>query len=109
MLTDTSLSPALRVSWQVIVVMAVLMLLFFVFVVGAAIRAHMRKVETGEEGMLKARGRALSALNPNGQVSVEGERWKARSVEGEIGQGEEIEVAGQEGLTLLVRRRQTGV
>ena len=109
MLMDTSLSPALRVSWQVIVVMTVLVVLFFLFVVGAAIRAHMRRVETGEQGLLKAKGRALSTLNPNGSVLVEGERWRARAVEGEIAEGDEIEVVGQEGFTLMVRRRQAEI
>jgi len=106
MLMDTSLSPALQVSWQVIIVLTVLVVLFFLFVVGAAVRAHMRKVETGEQGMMGARGRGLDALDPKGSVLVEGERWRARSVEGEIAEGEEIEVVGQDGFTLLVRRRQ---
>lgn len=108
MLMDTSLAPALRVSWQVVLVMTVLLVLFFLFVIGAAIRAHMRKVQTGEQGMLVAGGRALSPLNPRGIAWVEGERWRALAVEGEIGEGDEIEVVGQEGLTLLVRRRQAG-
>jgi membrane-bound ClpP family serine protease len=68
----------------------------------------MRKVQTGEQGMLVAGGRALSPLNPRGIAWVEGERWRALAVEGEIGEGDEIEVVGQEGLTLLVRRRQAG-
>ncbi len=105
MLMDTSLTPALRVSWQVIVVMAMLLVLFFLFVIGAAVRAHMRKVETGEQGMLGEKGRALSALNPRGSVLVEGERWRARAVEGEVAEGEEVEVVGQEGFLLIVRRR----
>jgi membrane-bound serine protease (ClpP class) len=106
MLMDTSLSPALRVSWQVIIVMTVLVLVFFLFVVGAAIRAHMRKVETGEQGLISEKGRALSALDPAGSVMVEGERWRARAAEDSIGEGEEIEVVGQEGFTLIVRRRE---
>jgi membrane-bound serine protease (ClpP class) len=105
MLMDTAISPALRVSWRVIVVMAGLVVLFFLFVVGAAVRAHMRKVEAGGEAMLKAKGRALGVLNPSGEVRVEGERWRARAVEGEIAEGQEIEVVGQDGLTLLVRGR----
>ena len=104
MLVDTPYESALRVSWQVIVVMVCLMVLFFLFVVGAAIRAHMRKVETGEQGMLKARGRTLSRLDPAGSVLVAGERWRARATEGEIGEGEKIEVVSQEGFTLIVRR-----
>jgi membrane-bound serine protease (ClpP class) len=108
MLIDTG-SPfehTLQVSWQVVIVMTVLMLLFFFVVVGAAIRAHMRKVETGEQGMLGVTGRALNALSPNGNVLAAGERWRARAVEGSIGEGESINVVGQEGLRLLVRRRQ---
>ncbi len=106
MLMDTTLAPALKVSWQVVLVMTVLLVLFFLFVIGAAIRAHMRKVQTGGEGMIKARGRTLGLLNPQGEVLVEGERWRAQSVEGEIGEGEEIEVERQDGFLLLVRRRE---
>jgi len=108
MLVDTPYSSALRVSWQVIVVMAVLVAAFFLFVVGAALRAHMRKVETGEQGLSKARGRALTNLKPTGSVFVQGERWRARAAEGEITKGEEIEVVGQEGFTLIVRQREAG-
>ena len=104
MLTGPTAPPWVRVSWQVVAVMAALILLFFAFVIGAAVRAHMRRVGTGEEDLLTQRGRALSALSPGGEVFVEGERWRARAVEGEIGQGEAVEVVGQEGLTLLVRR-----
>jgi membrane-bound serine protease (ClpP class) len=106
MLMNTTLAPALRVSWQVIVVMALLLVLFFLFVVGAAVRAHMRKVQTGQEGMLRERGRALTALTPGGTVLVEGERWRARAVGGDIAEGEEVEVVGQDGFVLVVRRRQ---
>ncbi len=105
MLTGSS-APWLRVSWQVIVVMALLVTLFFLFVTGAAVRAHMRKVRTGEEGLLRQRGRALGRLSPRGEVLVEGERWRARAVAGEIGEGEEVEVVGQDGLTLLVQQRE---
>ena len=108
MLTGSSASW-LRVSWEVIVVMALLVLLFFLFVVGAAVRAHMRKVQTGGEGMLRQRGKVLSRLSPVGEVFVEGERWRARvSGAGEIGEGEEVEVIGEEGLTLIVRRAEAG-
>jgi membrane-bound ClpP family serine protease len=37
-------------------------------------------------------------------VLVEGERWRARAVEGEVGEGEGVEVVDQEGLLLIVRR-----
>ena len=105
LLMDTSVAPAIRTSWQVIIVMAVLLVLFFGFVVGAGIRAHRRKVGTGGEGLQQARGRALGLLAPAGEVLVEGERWRARAESGSIAEGEEIEVVGQDGLTLLVRKR----
>lgn len=108
MLMDTNLAPALRVSWQVIFFMALLLALFFLFVIGAAIRAHMRKVQTGEEGMMRARGRALTRLAPSGTVLVEGERWRARVAEGEIAKDDEIEVVGQDGFVLVVKRRSVG-
>ncbi len=108
MLMDTPLESALRVSWQVVLVMAMLLVLFFLLVIGAAVRAHMRKVETGEQGMLGEKGRALTALDPQGRVLVEGERWRARAVEGEVGEGEEVEVVDQEGLLLIVRRLGSG-
>jgi membrane-bound serine protease (ClpP class) len=104
MLTGSS-ARWLQVSWVVIIAMGLLVALFFLFVVGAAVRAHMRKVQTGREGMIRQRGRVLKALAPAGEVFVEGERWRARATEGEIREGEEIEVVGQEGLMLLVRRR----
>lgn len=62
MLTGTS-APWLRVSWQVIIVLALLVLSFFLFIVGAAVRAHMRRVATGEEGMATQRGRSLQNLD----------------------------------------------
>jgi membrane-bound serine protease (ClpP class) len=108
MLMDTDLHPALTVSWQVIIVMAVLVVVFFLFVVGAAIRAHMRKVATGSQAMSQARGRALTKLDPKGSVLVEGERWRARAAEGEIAQGEGVEVVGQDGFTLIVHQREAG-
>lgn len=105
MLTGSQ-APWLRVSWQVITVLALLLLFFFFFVIGAAIRAHMRRVETGEEGIVRQRGRAIEALAPAGRVMVEGEQWRARAVEGEIAAGEEVEVVGKDGLTLFVQRSQ---
>ncbi len=80
---------------------------FFLFVVGASVRAHLRPVQTGQEGLVRQRGHALEALEPLGRAMVEGEIWRARVVEGQVAKGEEIEVVGQEGFTLLVRLRRT--
>jgi membrane-bound serine protease (ClpP class) len=105
MLTDTAVAPALRVSWQVVIVIAVLVAGFFIFVIGASVRAHLRPVQTGREGLAHERGHALEALRPAGEVMVEGERWRARAVEGDIAKGDEVEVVGQDEFALLVRKR----
>lgn len=109
MLTDVALTPMMRVSWQVVMVVTALLLAFFLFVIGASVRAHLRQVQTGREGMRGERGQALSDLTPFGEVWVEGERWRARAVDGEITKGEAIEVVKEEGLTLLVRKYQDSI
>jgi len=105
MLVETQYSQILQVSWLTIVSLTVLVAGFFIFAIGAAVRAHRRKVTTGREGMIGERGRARSALTPEGSVFVAGEIWRARAAEGApISEGEAVEVMGLDGFTLLVRR-----
>ena len=93
-----------RVGWPVLVVVAVLALAFFSLVVTKVRTAMRRPRATGTSALLGQQGVALSPLDPNGQVRVRGEIWKART-EGEVPlKGERIEVLGIEGLTLVVRR-----
>ncbi|MBI5480743.1 MAG: nodulation protein NfeD, partial [Deltaproteobacteria bacterium] len=103
MLVDTSLAPALRVSWYVVVGTALAFAAFFVFAMGAAARAHRRPVVTGAEGLVGAHGVARSALGPTGTVQVSGELWQARAEE-PIGAGDPVVVLGLDKLTLTVRR-----
>lgn len=91
-------------SLTVVVPTALITLALVVLVVGAAVRAHRRKVETGKEGMIGLRGEARTTLKPEGQVFVRGELWRAVSEEGVIKKGEPIEVTGVEGLKLKVRK-----
>ena len=64
MLTNVALTPTLHVSWVVLTTVTVLVAGFFLFVVGAGVRAHLRKVQTGAEGMIGERGRGDSASRP---------------------------------------------
>ena len=48
-----------------------------------------------------SRGRTTTPISPTGYVRVNGELWRASS-SSTIGAGEEIAVAGMEGMTLLV-------
>jgi membrane-bound ClpP family serine protease len=55
--------------------------------------------------MIGANGRAVSALNPEGTVTIKGELWQATAVDAPINPGEAITVVEQEDLTLTVARR----
>ena len=81
MLTNMALTPTLQVSWTVLITVTVVVVLFFLFVIGAGLRAHLRKVQTGVEGMIRERGRVVERLAPLGAVMVEGERWRAKALE----------------------------
>jgi len=72
------------------------------FMIGT--KALTRKQVIGLTTMVGGTGKAISPLAPEGQVMVKGEIWGARTVEGNIDSGEQIEVVGQEALKLYVRR-----
>ncbi len=64
-----------------------------------------RKKVTGAEGMIGLECEAVERLAPFGVVRVEGEYWKAKSVDGDIVIGEVVEVTGLSRLTLEVKRK----
>jgi membrane-bound serine protease (ClpP class) len=100
-------TPDLRVSLGVILPTLILTVLFFVFVIGLTVRSHRKRVTTGSQGMVNEEGVALSALTPEGQVSVHGEVWKAVAAE-PIKKGERIVVLKVRGLVVDVgRKKQT--
>ena len=103
MLVDTSLAPALRVSWYVVLGTALAFAAFFVLAMGAAARAHRRPVTVGPEALVGTLGVAQSALAPTGTVLVSGELWQARADE-PIGAGDPVVVLALDKLTLTVRR-----
>jgi len=79
----------------------------FVFIVHRAIVPSLRRKKvTGAEGMVGLTGEVAQSLGPKGVIKIEGEYWKALSVEGEIGVGEEVEVLGIKGLDLEVRKKE---
>lgn len=64
--------------------------LFFLFVISAGLKAQKRKPVTGIEAMAGLKGVALDALQPEGNVKVQGEIWKALSLSGDIQKGEAV-------------------
>jgi membrane-bound ClpP family serine protease len=63
-----------------------------------------KKQVTGSEGMLGLMGTVIEPLTPFGIVRVEGEYWKARSVDENVEAGEDVEIVGLDRLTVRVKR-----
>jgi membrane-bound ClpP family serine protease len=97
-----------RITWAIIMIIAMGMVAFVFIMHRAVVPAMRRRKVTGREGMLGMTGRVTQTLDPKGMVDIKGEYWQARSVEGKIERGEEVEVVGIERLKLEVRRKQRG-
>ena len=78
-------------------------LLFDVLEIYIWLRWRKKKAVTGAEGIVGARGRALTDCNPEGQIRVKGQTWKARATE-DVRAGEVVEVIGARDLQLQVRK-----
>jgi membrane-bound serine protease (ClpP class) len=91
-----------RLSWQVIVGATAATSLFFLFIIGAGLRAQRLKVQTGGSGLVGLGGRAVERLAPAGRVEVSGELWNAVS-DSPVEAGAEVVVTGLSRLTLRVR------
>ena len=52
--------------------------------------------------LIGSKGKVVSPLAPEGIIRIKGELWQATSVGGNIDNGEEVTVVGQEGLKLIV-------
>ena len=62
-----------------------------------------RRAKVGAETMLGAAATAFTRLDPEGQVQVNGELWRARSTAAEpVEAGARLRILGLEGLTLVV-------
>lgn len=96
--------PIFQVSLKLVIFLTVLTATFFIFAVGAGVRAQRAVVRSGREGLLGADGVARSDLNPEGTAYVAGELWTATAEGGAIRQGERVVVVGTESLRLRVRR-----
>jgi membrane-bound serine protease (ClpP class) len=67
------------------------------------LRLRRTRAMTGPQALVGARGKAMTACNPVGQVRVRGSIWTARAVE-ELAPGDDVEVTSVDGLELGVRR-----
>ncbi|MGD0262198.1 MAG: nodulation protein NfeD [Verrucomicrobiota bacterium] len=98
--------PAFRVSLAYIIPATLLTAAFFLFVVGAGLRAQFLPVRAGRETLFGKTVPALARIDAaSGKVFVEGEYWNAVS-EVPIEPGHPVEIVGINGLTLKVKPKQ---
>ena len=89
--------------WPVLVPMSVAFAIVSGIVVFAVGRSNFREQTAGVSELIGLVGKATTALDPEGKVFVRGEYWNANA-DGEVGQGQAVEVMGVDGLLLRVRR-----
>ena len=92
----------LHVSLALVAAVTTVTLLFFVFVIGAGVRARRRPVVNGSAGLLGVRAVVCEALAPAGRVRIGAEVWNA-TASVVVATGVVVEVTGVDGLTLRVR------
>lgn len=94
--------PYLRVSWEVIMLVVVLVAGFVIFLLTLGIRAQFKKRATGSEGMVGEIGTAKTNIRSDGgTVYVHGEFWNAVS-DLMIKKGSRVRVVGVNEMVLKV-------
>jgi membrane-bound serine protease (ClpP class) len=91
----------IQVSWQVIAGLTALSAVFFLGVLGMAMRARRRPVMTGAEEMIGSVGEVVQWAGSRGRVRVRGEIWAAESAL-ILAEGQKVRVTGRTGLVLAV-------
>jgi len=94
-------APYMRISLTAIIGTAAATAAFFLFVVGAGVRALRSRTTTGMEGLIGEIGVVRTRLAPRGQVFLRGELWNAEG-DGVVETGESVRITGMDGLTLRV-------
>jgi membrane-bound serine protease (ClpP class) len=96
-------SPYGRISVPLVVATSLAIGAFFAFIVAKGLRAQRARPATGVELLVGRLGVVRTPLDPEGTVRVAGELWTARSEDGPLAEGEQVEVVAVEGLRLRVR------
>jgi membrane-bound serine protease (ClpP class) len=69
----------------------------------AGVRAQFKRIKTGREALIGAKGTAITDLNPKGTARVNSEFWEAATQDIMIKAGQQVEVVGMDGMTLVVK------
>ena len=80
------------------IVALILALIFY-----EGVKAQFRRVKTGKEALIGAKGIATTDLKPKGEVRVVGEFWEAAAKDATIPAGQIVEVVSIDGVYLVVK------
>jgi membrane-bound serine protease (ClpP class) len=94
-------TPGYQLSWAVVAAAAAISVAFLMIAVGAAWRAHRRKVVIGDAALLGGAGLVLSWTGGEGAVQVRGERWHATST-APLSAGQRVRIVARRDLTLVI-------
>jgi membrane-bound serine protease (ClpP class) len=90
-------------DWPLRIVVIVVLGAIEAFEIVLWMRLRRKRSMTGAEGIVGARGRAITDCDPDGQVRVKGAIWKAHSPSGATA-GDAVVVTATEGIRLKVQR-----
>lgn len=89
-IVDLEIEPWLHINKTIIVLIATLFGLLLLGVVYWALSVHRRRVSTGSEALLGARGRTIGTVSSEGKAMILGEIWKVQCQQGIINAGERV-------------------
>ncbi len=96
-------SPQIGTSFWSVLVTVIGLMLFYLFAMTTIVRSRFGTPTIGREHLVGATGVAESALEPDGVVTIDGAKWRARAHRAAgIERGSAIEVLAVEGITLQV-------
>lgn len=80
---------------------AVAAIIILIFIAG--FKAQFERIRTGREALIGAKGIVTSDLKPKGEIRVMSEFWEATAQNATVAAGQEVEVIGMDGMTLVVK------
>lgn len=106
MLFEESPGFAFRVDWRIALTVTLCTAAFFVFALGMAIKARLKRATTGADGMIDKIGIATTSISPQGTIKIGAEYWNAVSDE-KIKKGERVQIVAVNGLQVTVKKMET--
>lgn len=97
-------APGLRINPGLIIGVVGSFAVFAVFLVNAVVRSRRTPAVSGVQALIGMHGVARTDLDPEGTVLVHGELWRGHIVGDPVPEGERVEVVGQEGMELRVKK-----